>query len=551
MKADESLTKLRGGYYTPQKVASYLLRWAIQKQPTSVLEPSCGDGAFIRAALDQSIPDGLRLTAVERLASEALKARRVARNHPLLDADVLIEDFLEWCLGELQCHRQFDAVVGNPPYIRYQYLEEQDQKYAEGIFKYFGLTFTKHTNAWVPFVVASVGLLASGGRLAMVIPSEILHVLHATSLREFLLKECSRVLLIDPVELLFDGALQGTVLLMAEKKELSSSRSQGVSVISVPDKSFLVEDPEEVFRKANFVAGEHLNGKWMKVLLSSEALDTIEGLTQSEHFAYFRDLASVEVGIVTGANKFFLVSDEVVTAYSLEDYVHPMFGRSEHCPGVVYDHATHEANREMGLATNFVNLPSVALDQLQPGAQAYVRFGEEQGLHKRYKTRIRQPWYAVPSVHTSTVGMLKRCHNFPRLIHNPASAFTTDTAYRVTPKANSLSPETLVHNFVNSVTALTAELEGRHYGGGVLEQVPSEIRKLIVPTISTNGESLLTLDRRVRLIDKADELLDLQDDVVLRGTGLTKCERDVIHEAWRGLRMRRQRTAKKSAGEIR
>jgi hypothetical protein len=33
---------------------------------------------------------------------------------------------------------------------------------------------------------------------------------------------------------------------------------------------------------------------------------------------------------------------------------------------------------------------------------------------------------------------------------------------------------------VNSLTALTAELEGRHYGGGVLELVPSEIEKLAV-----------------------------------------------------------------------
>ncbi len=38
--------------------------------------------------------------------------------------------------------------------------------------------------------------------------------------------------------------------------------------------------------------------------------------------------------------------------------------------------------------------------------------------------------------------------------------------------------------FLNGLTALTAELEGRHYGGGVLELVPSEIEKLLVPVPS-------------------------------------------------------------------
>ena len=61
--------------------------------------------------------------------------------------------------------------------------------------------------------------------------------------------------------------------------------------------------------------------------------------------------------------------------------------------------------------------------------------------------------------------MLKRFHHFPRLVLNTAKAFTTDTAYRIPPKVRDTD---LVFAFVNSLTALSAELEGRHYGGGVL-----------------------------------------------------------------------------------
>jgi adenine-specific DNA-methyltransferase len=93
--------------------------------------------------------------------------------------------------------------------------------------------------------------------------------------------------------------------------------------------------------------------------------------------------------------------------------------------------------------------------------------------------------------------MLKRCHHYPRLVLNQAEALTTDTAYRIVPK--DITGSKLVGCFVNSLTALTAELEGRHYGGGVLELVPSEIERLLIPLPSSVHKSLVrNLDEQVR-----------------------------------------------------
>ena len=39
----------------------------------------------------------------------------------------------------------------------------------------------------------------------------------------------------------------------------------------------------------------------------------------------FKELASVDVGIVTGANKFFLVPDKLVKDFGLQSWAHPMF----------------------------------------------------------------------------------------------------------------------------------------------------------------------------------------------------------------------------------
>jgi adenine-specific DNA-methyltransferase len=539
-KDQESSTKLRGGYYTPSSVARFLARWVLNIESKTVLEPSCGDGAFLRAFSDLA-EHQLTLTGVELLQEEATKASLAIKSELLSNSQIINTDFLEWAINSLHDGTTFDAVVGNPPYIRYQYLELKDQDMAAQIFKRYGLPFTKHTNAWVPFVIASIGLLAPGGRLAMVIPSEILHVLHANSLRSYLLDECHRILMIDPTELLFDEALQGTVLLMVEKKRNRDELSEGVAVVSAKNNEFLMKEPEDFYRNAVYISGNVLNGKWMKVLLSEEELLIFDKVDRLGSIRRFTEIASVDVGIVTGANKFFLIDEDTVNKYELNEYVKPMFGRSEHCPGVIYDEETHLSNKERGMPTNFVMFEKSSTKSLTTKAQEYILYGESQNLHTRYKCRIRKPWYAVPSVYSTPIGMLKRSHNFPRLILNSAGAYTTDTAYRITANDESISDEKLVFCFVNSLTALTAELEGRHYGGGVLELVPSEIEKVLIPIPSKIKFDLATLDKKIKAGLTPEVLLAEQDEVVLKPSGLSKDDILIIQQAWIRIRSRRQR----------
>ena len=117
-------------------------------------------------------------------------------------------DFLRWFLFHAGQVEAFDGTLGNPPFIRYQYLPEEQQLLAERVFKRFGLPFTKHTNAWVPFVIASLALLRPGGRLGMVVPSEIFHIPHAQSLRRFLAEQCSRILILKNGRKIIDGTIQ-------------------------------------------------------------------------------------------------------------------------------------------------------------------------------------------------------------------------------------------------------------------------------------------------------------------------------------------------------
>ncbi|RJX69289.1 SAM-dependent methyltransferase [Tsuneonella suprasediminis] len=537
---DQTAQKLRGGYYTPLDLASFIARWVGEINPDKVLEPSCGDGAFFQAMSDVGGFEKSALTGFELDSDEAGKATRRAKQLNLSKAAVRSEDFLGWAIENMtKGGERFDAAVGNPPFVRYQFLPPQFQVRAATIFDELGLKFTKHTNAWVPFILASMSLLRPGGRLAMVVPAEIIHVTHAQSLRSYLGKECRRLVIIDPEELWFDGTLQGAVILMAEKRSSPRQKAEGLGMVPVRGREFLRRSPSEVFAEPQSINGKTVAGKWTRALLDLETRDLFDELEAHADVHRFDDIARVDVGIVTGANKFFLVPDATVEAYGLSKYAHPMFGRSEHCPGVIYDEQQHAANAEKGSPTNFLWFDD-APNKMAKKARQYIERGEAEKLHTRYKCRIRAPWYKVPSVYSTEVGMLKRCHDTPRLILNKIGAYTTDTAYRI--RTKEADGERLVGCFINPLTALSAELEGRHYGGGVLELIPSEIERLVIPMPAKAELDLAELDNSIRN-RPTHETLERQGKVVLGALGISKAKQASALEGWRKLRNRRHRTS--------
>lgn len=537
-KVDQTTQKLRGGYYTPQNLADYVSKWVLEKQPKSVLEPSCGDGVFIQALHNNNCDKNIKLSCFELLDTEVQKASNLCSQLGFQNASVKTGDFLVWANNQLnQKTELFDAVIGNPPFIRYQFLEKSFQEQAELVFKQLDLKFTKHTNAWVPFLLSALALLNKGGRMAMVIPSEIINVMHAQSLRSYMGEICSKIVIIDPKEIWFEDTLQGAVIIMAEKKSDISIPSEGVGIVSVKGFEFLNKCPEVLFNQTLGINGETVEGKWTKAVLDKSEISLIKKIISHESVHKFKTIATVDVGIVTGANKFFLVDNETVDTYNLSAYAHPMFGKSQHCPGILYDEAQHKANQLGNLPTNFLYIEP-DYNELPSSVQNYIRLGEQEKFHERYKCRIRKPWYKVPSIYSTEIGMLKRCHEAPRLILNKVGAYTTDTAYRVT--SSFTSAENLVCSFLNPLTAITAELEGRYYGGGVLELVPSEIEKLYIPVIEGYQHDSDTLNQLVK-DGKVEEVIRRQGENIFTKLGFSIQDNEELMKIWKKLRDRRMR----------
>lgn len=543
-RESETAQKLAGSYYTPKPIADFLSKWVSEVAPKRVLEPSCGDGVFLSSLIDQS-PTVEQLVAVDidKVALAVVAEKLASGGLGAIGTSLIESDFLTYGFEALASGQQFDAVVGNPPFIRYQYLEKAYQHQTEKVFGELGLRFTKHTNAWVPFVMQALRLLRPGGRLGMVVPAELMHVLHANSLREYLLEECDHIAVVHLEDLFDETVLQGVVLLLCSKKEQPSKRRANIAFPRARSEDLVNGHAAAFLKTMPFASGETITYKWMEGLLTEEEAEAYQAAKDLAGVHKFVELADVNVGIVTGANNFFLVSDATVDEFDLFQFAEPMFGRSSHVRGVRIGTGDLAENRANGLPANFLRFPTVAKSALPVGARTYIENGEWENLHTRFKCRIRSPWYVVPYVWATDVAMLKRAHDTPRLLLNEARALSTDTAYRITMQPSyEANADRLVWNFVNSLTALSAELEGRSYGGGVIELVPSEIERVLVPFAPGGRDELRKLDSQFRDGMPIGDILLGQDERTLGPLGLSTEHCCVIHAAWQRLRRRRQRT---------
>lgn len=540
-KADR---KLRGGFYTPEPIAEFLSQWAIQSETESVLEPGCGDGNILLPAAKhlQEVSGGAGgITGVEIYPDEAEKAKNRLIEAGI-DADLfeIIEgDFFEYCIEKHRWEKHsFDAVIGNPPFIRYQSFDEDQREKAIEILKSAGLTPTKQMNAWMPFLVGATQLLKRhGGRLAMIVPATLLQVNYAGELRKYLSDNYSRLTVINFDKLVFDGIQEEVVLLLGER---DGHEKVGINAIELGDMSDLDSYIHHVFEKDDIIELDHSTEKWTMYYLDIDQIELIRELWDHEAISPVEEFADVNVGVVTGRNAFFVLDAEQVEENGLMEYTRPIVSRSAHLgEGVRFTDDIQNDNEESGRRSFLLDLPPEPKSEFTEKIQEYIDDGEEKEYHKGYKCSLRDPWYEVPSTWVPDGFLLRQIHRYPKFVVNETDATCTDTIHRVNYTGNDSVREQFFAATHNSLTWAFSEIVGRSYGGGVLELEPNEAEELPVPT---NNWEKLELDKVHRLLkeDGPEAVLQYTDEILLKqGMDLSDGQIEMLRNIWTKLHERR------------
>ena len=302
-----SLAKPAAPFYTPQAIATFLSQWAIRRSTDAVFEPSCGEAAFLTAAATrlQALgantipPDQLQGTDID--PASVGTAAEVLRNLGVT-GQLSVGDFFD-----VVPERGFEAVIGNPPYVRYQAFAGAARAKGMAAALAQGVRLTGLTSSWAPFVVHATSFLTSDGRLALVLPAELLAVNYAAPVRRFLMQRFARVRLVLFEERVFPGVSEEVVLLLAEgcgpTDHCELHQAKNLRSLGVPDWKTWTPD--------------NVEARWVTGLLPAQTASIYADLARGEAFSTLLDWGHTYLGMVTGNNRYFALTADRATELGL------------------------------------------------------------------------------------------------------------------------------------------------------------------------------------------------------------------------------------------
>lgn len=355
-----------GRHYTPLEVARLLAAFAVRSAGDLVLDPSCGDGRLLEEALKLK----RRLAAPSSAAASSLSAEVFGVEHSKpaaqiakrTGARVAAADFFDVEPGRIlnratRLPREFDAVIGNPPYIRQELIGSRDKRRIGARLEcdrkaspaVFWPRWSGRSDIYVYFFAHSIRFLKEGGRLVFLTASSWLDSGYGAALREFLLNNFRVIAVIESAaESFFADASINTCVTVLERASDPRARQKN-SIRFVRFNRALSEvldkDPEagatlRLAREIERHQGSATNDSYRIRVIAQSALAGAAPRDQQqkdrapiEHGwgrylraadVFFRVLergssrlqslatmARVRFGVKTGANEFFYVSDAV------------------------------------------------------------------------------------------------------------------------------------------------------------------------------------------------------------------------------------------------
>lgn len=543
MKPIEGYNKLRGGYYTPDKISEFITDWAVKAAADTILEPSCGDGSFLNAITHRLKILGATRQDVKKnvigVELDSVEAEKAAQ----YGTTVVCKDFFSYFREVVDDKKKFDAIVGNPPFIRYQNFNEEYREIAFTLMNKYGFKPNRLTNIWLPFLLLSCNALKPNGRLGMVIPAELFQVDYAAEARQFLSGFFDRLTIITFKQLVFDDIQQEVVLLLGER----GCEKHRIRIVELNNIEDLISQGQKCLDTAEQKQLDTGKDKWVKYYLTNEELQLLKKLDHDSRISNATDLYEVNVGLVSGENDFFILNRAVVAEHNLESTVLPIVSRSEQLKGIQLTEKDFDCLIDAGKKVFFFAPGNAEVDDLTKEQKEYIEYGEENGYNKNYKCRIRPKWYYVSSTWDADAFLIRQAHLYPRMILNKKNALVTDTLHKVR-FLQGVQGECVAAAFLNTYTFALSETLGRSYGGGVLTFEPGEMRKFRIPMRGADQLDLSKIDGWQRK-GEIDKILEYTDGVLLReGLGLTQYEIALLHSIWNKMRDRRmaRKNSKKS-----
>jgi len=402
--------KILGQFFTPFPIASFMAKW-ITSNPKckTILDPAVGLGVFFRAILKEADVTSYQLIGYDVDPQVLQKAKNLFQGYEdsirLIKLDYMFDDW----------NNRYDGIICNPPYQRFQNYKNRNEILAEFQSR-LGLALSGLTNLHTLFLLKSVNQLSENGRAAYSLPSEFLNADYGVFIKRNLIthKSLKYVIVFDFTENLFDNVITTSCIPLFDNSA-DIKAVEFIAVKSLDDLAYL-ESQFPLYPNIKTIG---------KVVLYEDLDENIKwrAYYQKQNGSKYKNLVPLSTygkivrGIATGDNDYFTFNEQKKREFEIEDkYLLPCLTKANQASSYFFTKEDFEKLRVAGKNVYLLNITDVT----SSAVRRYIQLGEKLGVHKKYLTNHRTPWYSIESRPSAPILVTVFNRNGLRFVRNEA-----------------------------------------------------------------------------------------------------------------------------------
>lgn len=460
--------KKNGQYFTNHDIADFMCSWACKNAKT-VLDPAVGNSIFF--SYTKKYNQNCELIGYE------IDQKILQYFGNPLHANIINEDYLlnGW-------NNKFDAIVCNPPYNKFQAITNRGE-ILESIYTNTGIKYSGYTNLYILFLIKSIHQLSDKGRLAYIIPSEFMNSDYGTDIKQLLIdrKLLRAIINFENNNEIFFNAITTCCILLLDYEPKNDAVFYNLSSIEQLSHCFTGDKYDHHLRvKYKYLKA---NKKW-RPYISQESSTEYTNLKSVYEFCH------VTRGIATGANDFFCFSLKKAEQMGIpKECLERCICRSSDITTPIFDTKDFEDLSNANKTVYLLNVTNEDYEQVKD----YIKFGEENGVNRKYLPSCRTPWYSMEKKNIAPIWVSSACRKKIKFVRNIAMAKSLTTFHSIFIHPNYNQYIDLIFCYFLTPVAQTIIRENRKELGNGLEKFqPNDLnnaKMLDIEVISSSDKA--------------------------------------------------------------
>ena len=402
--------KSLGQFFTPFPIAQFMAKWITSNpQCNTILDPAVGLGVFFRAILKEADVTSYQLIGYDVDPQVLKKAKILFQGYEdsirLINCDYMFNDW----------NNRYDGIICNPPYQRFQNYKNRNEILAEFQSR-LGLALSGLTNLHTLFLLKSVNQLSENGRAAYILPSEFLNADYGVFIKRNLIthKSLKYVIVFDFTENLFDNVITTSCILLfdnsADIKAVEFIAVKSLDDLAYLESQFPLYPNIKTSGKAVLYEDLDENIKWRAYYKKQYG-------SKYKNLVPLSTYGKIVRGIATGDNDYFTFNEQKKLEFEIEDkYLLPCLTKANQASSYFFTKEDFEKLRVAGKNVYLLNITDVT----SSAVRRYIQLGEKLGVHKKYLTSHRTPWYSIESRPSAPILVTVFNRNGLRFVRNEA-----------------------------------------------------------------------------------------------------------------------------------